>query len=762
MPEVMPAAVRGTAAPGFGPPAAVLGRFKRAGQYPKVRLRSLGARGDGPAVVSDEPTAENNWRVAWRAARQPRQLHVRPPRKPRKVVNGEAPELDADGLATGVLNRRRILKACCADQPSEVCTAKVVRADLVDVDITEIAQFTNLVHIDCSENFMQLHMFARIPKLEVLELGFNHIEVIRLPETAVFESLTILDMSHNELQPDAILQLRTLPKLKSLDLTANKLSTLPLSLTSEDFPALENLVLDHNRLSSVVPFQAFALLPKLEFLSLSRNRIEFVPRLVDGGDEDEEEGDEGDEGKDGERKSPLRPADGAFVCLKTLCVTHNRIDVAADVLNAGYMPSLESLLLWGNPLAVRGASLPMEVTVELVERCGIDVEHKEPGPMRGPILPDREDLVRVQRPVLPAIRMGGALRALEQAPAPPKHYLEYVSKRPPSSSLPLPRIHSKQAHATGNEDAGSAFLTQAQFSEEAVSALADDTEIFEPRNPYRPVPNERRVTNQFPAYFSAEHAIQEARRLGISLPDVLEEDTTPSSDDRHEDEEEGGDAGSSNNEGASDTRGDTTVDRSSLDHGPGSNGDGHDSLVRSDPPHAPPAYASFSPTEPPHTWSPVLDRPSLASTVVDMGGAAVQHPSRTVPEDFEELFRLDPDELVVGGDAEPGTIRTLALALPDSPPQSMDTAVHELRFALEHPLSLRVSDLERKRVVKAQENDAMFSSRWQPKSIDAVLNKLDVTTSTTTAGASSTSTRLGSTKKNKGTKHAARPTINYK
>ena len=44
------------------------------------------------------------------------------------------------------------LQACCADDPDEICAAKVPRMDLDDVSGNELEEFVNLVHLDCAEN----------------------------------------------------------------------------------------------------------------------------------------------------------------------------------------------------------------------------------------------------------------------------------------------------------------------------------------------------------------------------------------------------------------------------------------------------------------------------------------------------------------------------------------------------------------------------------------------------------------------------------
>lgn len=200
----------------------------------------------------------------------------------------------------------------------------------------------------------------------------------------------------------------------------------------------------------------------------------------------------------------------------------------------------------------------------------------------------------------------------------------------------------------------------------AAAALAADTEIHEPRNPFTPAESTNRVVDHFPMYFSTEHAIREAKRLGIPLPDVLEVD-------------------------------------------------GAEEDALSPPAVSPPPYPS--PEAPSHSWSPVLDRPSGIAV-----GAVAPPTKLTDAEAFRELFREEPDDPHVGEAVN----ATRVLALPSHPKQTMDSAVHELRFALEHPMSLRVPDLEVNRVAKARENDQMFQGRWQPTMLDEALGKMSL------------------------------------
>lgn len=255
----------------------------------------------------------------------------------------------------------------------------------------------------------------------------------------------------------------------------------------------------------------------------------------------------------------------------------------------------------------------------------------------------------------------------------------YATLRPPSSSLPLPKIAASEYV---DDDPGNAFLTQARFDEaesassaaaaaRAAEVAASEAEIRAPRNPFTPLDTAPKVVDHFPAYFSAEHAIQEAQRLGIALPEVMEE---PDPD-----------------------------------------------AATPPPQESPPS----SPLPPSFTWSPVLGRTSVADTVRsgESDQQAPNQPQLTDAEEFRELFREDEDDLeTLDGDANPVRV----LALPPSK-QSIDTAVHELRFALDHPLSIKVSDLERKRADKAREHDAFFKAKWNPTSLDAAVGRLSLT-----------------------------------
>lgn len=203
--------------------------------------------------------------------------------------------LSARGRSGGASKYRRrvervldgvfVLRATGVDYPHELSTARLQHCGLTETNSAQLAEFTNLAHVDVSGNALRFEDLQTLPRLEVLEIALNGI--VTLDPGFGFLSLTILDLSYNNVLPDAILNLGSLPALKSLDLSNNGLTELPLSMAAattdtadSSFAVLETLNLDDNKLKSPGVFQALAGLPRLQVLDLNRNRVSFVPQLV--------------------------------------------------------------------------------------------------------------------------------------------------------------------------------------------------------------------------------------------------------------------------------------------------------------------------------------------------------------------------------------------------------------------------------------------------------------------------------------------------
>lgn len=288
------------------------------------------------------------------------------------------------GPDAAILTASMLLNVTRADDPLEVCTARVSGRGLVGVHAASLAPFANLVHLEAGDNALPLKDLASLPNLRALELPLNFLRQVEVPAGA-FTHLRLLDLSHNDLEPEAIAALSQLPALKSLDLSNNHLSGLPsLGLAAEDdddegdtekqeaehgeadaqeqggledpaeakaeagqnpatgapsrrsrpvaFPTLETLILDHNALDGLMLGVALAGLPRLKFLSANHNRVGFIPHLTSSA-----------MSISGEQAGGPPP----FPALKELSLAHNQLRKAEDVLELGRWPSLTTLYLQG-------------------------------------------------------------------------------------------------------------------------------------------------------------------------------------------------------------------------------------------------------------------------------------------------------------------------------------------------------------------------------------------------------------------------------
>ncbi|KAL4434179.1 hypothetical protein ABPG75_000620 [Micractinium tetrahymenae] len=191
-----------------------------------------------------------------------------------------------------------------------------------------LAQLCNLRELDVSSNELQdVSPLAPLPCLFRLSVGGN--PLARWPAVAGgFAALEILDCSFTHLQPAALQALAALPRLRQLDISGAGLRALPplSAATPSPFPELRRLVAGHNELDGAA-LAALAPLPALQQLALPDNRIRSVP-----------------------------PLDGAvaFLRLDMLDLSHNRVADVAAVQRLQALPSLQRLLLAGNPVAGAG------------------------------------------------------------------------------------------------------------------------------------------------------------------------------------------------------------------------------------------------------------------------------------------------------------------------------------------------------------------------------------------------------------------------
>ena len=497
---------------------------------------------------------------------------------------------------------------------------------------------------------------------------------------AGFLSLTILDLSYNNVAPEAILSLGSLPALKSLDLSNNGLNELPLSMAAatsdtadSSFAVLETLNLDDNRLKSPGVFQALAGLPRLQVLDLNRNRVSFVPQLVPSI-------------PDGIEVALDPNAIKPFAALQVLGMTENRIAHAEDVLTVASWDGIEALHLWGNPIVTQKSELPPELSEELRRRRNrgqpmlqvprANVTTKIEKPTLAESVPP-QDVVTVAPLVLPQIVRGGALREYEADKA-QRLYLEYTTSRPASTAGPLPPITpTAPAEATVGEedededededDGPGFFLTEMAGAGEAMPP---------PPHPLEAATGAGRggelVAYDMPVLAPGEHfevsadELREAQRLGIMTPSA------------------------------------TTV---SAGGGRGARSTGLESLGATTPA---PGAARL----------PGLDGgdggDDGAELLADEGMAIVPFVAnlpKGVKEEYKELFRDDTEE-----EAALGPLKYV--------PQSIKASTQALRFALQHPLTLVFDRKPPKPEAQLALTAEGETREWSTQNLQEALNSL--------------------------------------
>ncbi|XP_005154438.2 oligodendrocyte-myelin glycoprotein [Melopsittacus undulatus] len=140
----------------------------------------------------------------------------------------------------------------------------------VDLD-HQLTRFTNLRTLDISNNWLK-NVPAHLPKsLWELYATNNNIKVLQKLDTAYQWNLRVLDISRNMVER-AVLINNTLSSLKFLNLSSNKLWTVPTNMPYN----IETVDLSNNFLSQILP-GTLVRLQHLTSLYLHNNKFTYIP-----------------------------------------------------------------------------------------------------------------------------------------------------------------------------------------------------------------------------------------------------------------------------------------------------------------------------------------------------------------------------------------------------------------------------------------------------------------------------------------------------
>ena len=252
---------------------------------------------------------------------------------------------EKDALLDGFL----LLEATGKMLPEDGIMANIEGRGLARVVQDDLSFFTRLEYLNAGENNLQLDMFQHLGELRELRLPCNGMQGISDLDDACFPSLISLDLSYNQLTPDSVVYLGFLPALRDLDLCGNDLRELPANLNG--FYCLEKLLLEHNKIESAEALVSLSYLPVLRMASLAYNFLYEFPAEA--------------------------CTKHSFRHLNTLDLSFNYIGSEDSVAPMIQLHSLNTVILYGNPILGPTGEDSMKIYIEDLDNAAIELRLKQ-------------------------------------------------------------------------------------------------------------------------------------------------------------------------------------------------------------------------------------------------------------------------------------------------------------------------------------------------------------------------------------------------
>uniref|UniRef100_A0A7N4PYL3 X-ray radiation resistance associated 1 n=1 Tax=Sarcophilus harrisii TaxID=9305 RepID=A0A7N4PYL3_SARHA len=412
-----------------------------------------------------------------------------------------------------ILDRPFLLKHHSVKRPTDLCTVNISGQKIAKAKEKDFRHFDAVIFINASENLLPLEVFHTFPALKELELCFNGIKTLII-KTGEFRLLEHLDLSFNNLSQEAIRELGILPRLKTLLLTGNGLTSLPPNMAVTE--PLKKLSMEQNKIFRI-PYLQQVQLPKYcdestkgkngsqketnpkQKLSQGMNGAFLESKSGKGQpdyailsmkrDVDRTEvifpSFPGYSSNQANKVYPLPPIfeilpvkslkalnqtwAPPFPELRYLSLAHNKISNEDALLPVALFPSLNELIFHNNPLVLHTKGDPPLLYSFLQKRLGISLIRKPTEKLKRPhiLIPQKSNRkVRSQIPkVLKApIILELPTQEVPDTPAPT------MSRR---AFTPLPPIHSSTSTVFTKEDS----LKTATSSEMTGSDICSDDDV---------------------------------------------------------------------------------------------------------------------------------------------------------------------------------------------------------------------------------------------------------------------------------------------
>ena len=187
----------------------------------------------------------------------------------RTQANAGPPAASKLGTKNDCLDGFVLIEGAQVTDPNDVHEVTLSNKGLARVNEADCGYFSHLSYLVADDNRLKFGDLGCFTALSELHLRCNALRSLA-SSPGSFPNLVSLDVSFNQIHPETIPHLGTIPTLRTVHLGSNSLVELPNSM--QNVKNVTTLILDSNHLSENAVGK-LALMPNLQHLDLSSNGI---------------------------------------------------------------------------------------------------------------------------------------------------------------------------------------------------------------------------------------------------------------------------------------------------------------------------------------------------------------------------------------------------------------------------------------------------------------------------------------------------------